>query len=152
MIRAYKPEDKAKLIELIKLNTPQYFDVKEEQDLSDYLDNEIEDYFVEEEGEKVIGCGGINYEDNGKTAIISWDIIHPDFQGKGLGRKLLLYRINRIKEIEFIAKIVVRTSQHTDKFYNKGGFKLEFIKKNYWAKGFDLYQMSIKISKQNAQK
>lgn len=146
MIRPYKTEDKAELIELIRLNTPQYFDKSEEADLSNYLENELETYFVIEEDHKIVGCGGINYEDNSTIGIISWDIIHPKYQGKGNGKKLLLHRIKALKDDQRVKSIRVRTSQHTDKFYAKCGFELEFITKDYWAKGFDLYQMKIDLT------
>lgn len=149
MIRPYISKDKEALISLIRLNTPQYFDKAEEQDLVSYLENELEDYFVIEQDNTVIGCGGINYEDNKKTAIISWDIIHPNYQGKGIGKSLLSFRINVIKENRTTNKIIVRTSQHTDKYYEKSGFKLEKIVKDYWAPGFDLYKMSINMTDEN---
>lgn len=146
MIRTYIPEDKAELIELIRLNTPQYFDTSEEDYLNNYLENERETYFVVEQDNKIVGCGGINYENNSTIGIISWDIIHPKFQGKGIGKKLLLHRINVLKKDDQVNLIRVRTSQHTDKFYAKCGFSLEFITKDYWAKGFDLYQMKIDLT------
>lgn len=149
MIRPYKTEDKKDLIELIRLNTPQYFHQSEEADLSNYLDNELETYFVVETENEIVGCGGINYEKNSTTGIIAWDIIHPNYQGKGIGKKLLLHRIDALKKDKSIKSIVVRTSQHTDKFYAKCGFNLEFVTKNYWAKGFDLYQMKIDLINKN---
>ena len=145
-IRPYTPSDKEQLIALLRLNTPAYFDTTEEAGFITYLDNELEDYFVVEEGNSIIGSGGINYEDNHQTAIISWDIIHPKHQGKGIGKKLITHRINKIKENLKTNLIVVRTSQLTDKFYEKMGFDLEFVKKDYWAKGFDLYQMTHNLS------
>ena len=149
MIRPYKPEDKADLIELIRLNTPQYFDKSEEADLVNYLEHERETYFVVDEDHQIVGCGGINYEAKSTIGIISWDIIHPKYQGQGIGKKLLLHRINVLKDDSQINSIRVRTSQHTDKFYAKCGFSLEFITKDYWAKGYDLYQMKIDLSKED---
>ncbi len=111
-----------------------------------YLDNETEDYFVVEQDSKIIGCGGINYEPGINAAIISWDIIHPNYQGFGIGEKLLLYRIKEIKNDAIYKKIIVRTSQHTFKFYNKLGFKLLKTTKNYWAKGIDLYYMALNLA------
>lgn len=146
MIRAYNPPDKNELINLIKLNTPQYFSKAEEKDLSNYLDDEIEDYFVYEEDGAIIGCGGINYEDGDKTAVISWDIIHPDYQGKGIGKQLLLHRINKIKRNKLVIQIKVRTAQLTYKFYEKSDFILQRIEKDFWAPGFDLYYMTIDLT------
>ena len=67
----------------------------------------------------VVGCGGINFAENKTIGKISWDIIHPDFQGKSLGTKLLKYRIEVLKTIPGIQKITVRTLQVTYKFYEK---------------------------------
>ncbi len=145
MIKPYSLSFKQDLIHLIRLNTPRYFDPSEEIELIKYLDGETEDYYVVEEDGEIIGCGGINYEPEKKTAVISWDIIHPDYQGKGIGKELLKFRINKIKEKNEHAQIIVRTSQFTFKFYEKAEFKLMEIVKDYWAKGIDLYYMELKL-------
>jgi ribosomal protein S18 acetylase RimI-like enzyme len=36
---------------------------------------------------------------------------------------------------------MVRTSQHAWRFFEKMGFELQKTEKNFWAPGFDLYQM-----------
>ncbi len=146
MIKAYSPEHKLDLIHLIRLNTPRYFDVSEENELIKYLDSETEDYYIVERDGKIIGCGGINYEPDKNSAVISWDIIHPDHQGKGIGKELLDFRINKIKEMKEYVQVIVRTSQFTFKFYEKAGFKLNEIVNNYWAKGIDLYYMSLELT------
>lgn len=144
LIRGYKDSDKAKVLNLLKLNTPAYFSPEEEKDLIYYLDHEIENYYVVEIDKKIVGCGGINYEDNHTIGKISWDILHPDFQKKGIGTLLLKYRIGVLNSMEMIKTISVRTTQLTHKFYQKSGFKLKEVKENYWAKGFDLYKMEYK--------
>ncbi len=146
MIRLYQNEDKEKLIALLKLNTPEYFDESEETDFLNYLENEVESYFVIEENHKVIGSGGINYFIENNSARISWDVIDPAYQGKGWGKKLIDYRINEIKKNPLINLIIVRTTQLVYKFYQKMGFELEKTKKDYWAKGLDLYQMKLETN------
>ncbi|MFN0200143.1 MAG: GNAT family N-acetyltransferase [Bacteroidia bacterium] len=140
-IRQYQKQDKAAVVELLRLNTPQYFSKEEEKDLIFYLENEIEAYFVVEWEGKIVGCGGINFPHEKTTAFISWDIIHPHYQGNGLGALLLKYRILLLKTQKEVTKIVVRTSQHTHLFYQKGGFRLTEVIVDYWALGFDLYKM-----------
>ena len=142
-IRPYTPADNESIINLLRLNTPKYFAPEEEADLKHYLSNEIDFYFVAEENNKIIGCGGINIVDNGKTARISWDIIHPEYQGKGIGGELTQYRIDRIKEIPGIEAIVVRTSQLVYPFYQKFGFEVKEVVKDYWAEGIDMYVMEL---------
>ncbi|MEO6902252.1 MAG: GNAT family N-acetyltransferase [Bacteroidia bacterium] len=141
LIREYKKEDKDSVLNLFKLNTPEYFSEEEQKELIFYLENEIEYYFVIENNNLIVGSGGINF--SGKPAIgkISWDMIHPDFQGKSLGSFLLNYRIEKMKKMEALEKIIVRTSQLVYKFYEKQGFQLLEVVEDYWAKGFHLYQM-----------
>ena len=102
-------------MELIRRNTPEYFAAEEEIDLSDYLDREIESYYVLVTNDRIVGCGGINFADDKTVGKISWDIIHPDYQGKSLG-----------------------------KFYQKQGFVLKTTHKDYWAKGIDWSMKEIR--------
>lgn len=145
MIRKYSVADKSKVIELLRKNTPEYFAFSEEQDFENYLINEVEDYFIYEKKNEIIGAGGINYCSKQKSARISWDMIDPEYHGCGIGKKLTQYRIIHIKEQKDIELIIVRTSQLSYRFYEKIGFDLEKIEKDFWAKGFDLYQMKMNI-------
>lgn len=140
-IREYQPTDKNAVIDLIRQNTPAYFAQEEETDFSNYLDSERELYFVLLFNNEIVGCGGINFTEDKTCGKISWDIIHPQHQGKSLGAQLLKYRIEKLKSVGSIQKITVRTSQLVYKFYEKQGFTLKEIKKDYWAKGFDMYNM-----------
>ncbi len=45
-IREYEPSDKNDVINLIKLNTPEFFATDEEYDLIKYLETERERYYV----------------------------------------------------------------------------------------------------------
>lgn len=143
-IRKFDIADIATILDLMDLNIPKYFAASEKDDLLGYLNSEIEDYFVITCDNKLIGAGGINYEHEQAIAKISWDIIHPDYQGKGVGRQLLTYRIDYINLNYSTYNLIVRTSQLVFKFYEQHGFTLEYIKKDYWAVGFDLYYMIYK--------
>ena len=143
-IREYDTKDKNEVINLIRLNTPEYFALDEEEDLNKYLETERELYYVLLYDQKLVGCGGINFADNNTTGKISWDILHPDYQGKSFGTKLLKHRIDKLNSINGVQKITVRTSQVAYKFYEKQGFELFEIKKDYWAEGFDMYNMEYK--------
>ncbi len=49
MIRLYTTSDTDSLLELFRLNTPNSFAQSEEVDFKNYLEHELEDYFVYEE-------------------------------------------------------------------------------------------------------
>ena len=145
IIREYKTSDTDSLIELLRLNTPQYFSPNEEDDFLYYLNNEADNYYVLEINGTIMGCGGFNLTDDKATGKISWDIIHPDGQGKGYGTALTRFRIERMKEIDTIKTISVRTSQLVYPFYQKFGLELREVVKDYWDIGFDLYRLDNSV-------
>lgn len=144
-IRAYEPNDKAEVIKLIQLNTPMYFAPHEEHDFSTYLEEQRELYYVLLYADRIVGCGGINFAQNKTVGKLSWGMFHPDFQRKTLGTQLLNYRLEKLKAIDGIEEITVRTSQQAYRFFEKRGFSVFEIKKDYWAKGLDLYSMKYKF-------
>ena len=62
-IREYETNDKDDVINLIRLNTPEFFAANEEEDLNKYLEVERELYYVLLYDGKIVGCGGINFAD-----------------------------------------------------------------------------------------
>lgn len=147
MIRPYQTTDREELLALLQLNIPKYFAPSEAADFVEYLDLHREDYFVFEEGGKIIGSGGINYGDEGTQARLSWDFVHPEQQRRGIGKQLTRHRIDEIKKKPKIVSITVRTSQLAFPFYQKLGFDLQQVEKDFWAEGFDLYQMTMSLER-----
>ncbi|MCX2451847.1 GNAT family N-acetyltransferase [Pedobacter sp. PLR] len=144
-IREHQTADRERILTLLRLNTPAYFSAEEEADLIDYLDHFADNYYVLEVDGEVLGCGGFNLSEDGETGKISWDIFHPDSQGKGLGTALTRFRIQKIKEISGVKRISVRTSQMAYQFYEKFGLELREVVKDYWDMGFDLYRLDRDI-------
>ncbi len=141
IIRPYHASDKENIIALLRLNTPKFFSPEEENDLIYYLDYEIEEYDVICIADKIIGSGGINYQENQSIGCISWDLMHPAYQGQGFGTLLLKLRLSKLLANPKKLKIIVRTSQLVYKFYEKAGFQLTLQVKDYWAKDLDLCKM-----------
>lgn len=146
LIRPYAAADKKALLEILRLNTPQYFAAAEEADFHEYLAHRLEAYYVVEVGGRLVGAGGLNYFDDYTWARISWDLVHPHFQGKGIGKALLRYRLEQVSRIPSVRLLQVRTSQLVYLFYQKFGFELERVEKDFWAKGFDLYQLKMDLN------
>ncbi|MCH2216312.1 MAG: GNAT family N-acetyltransferase [Flavobacteriales bacterium] len=146
VIRRYLPADQNRLIEILKFSTPEFFHPREKADFVQYLSKYLEDYFVIESDAVVVGCGGINYLPLYGEARISWDIVHPEFRSKGIGSTLLKHRLNEIKGGKIpVSKVVVRSSQKAFHFYQKFGFTLVHSQKDYWAPGFDLFELEMAI-------
>lgn len=144
MILPYQPKDKPAVLNLLMLNAPKYFHPDEKEEFSQYLEREVEDYYVYESNGEILGAGGINFGFNqGTTARISWDLVHPGHQRQGVGSALLHTRLEQIRQQPSIKILEVRTTQLVYSFYQKFGFKLVQRKKNFWAHGFDLYHMKL---------
>lgn len=144
-IKPYIEEYQEQVLGLLRSNIPAFFAPAEEQDFYHFLTEEKLPYFVMLHDAIVVGSGGYGLQKNG-SVFICWDLIHPDFQGQKLGKKLLKYRIDLIKSIYSTNDICVRTSQLVYSFYEKNGFILKEIAKDYWAKGYDLYFMKYEIN------
>lgn len=143
-IRPYDHLDKAAVLQLFDANCPRYFAPEERADLENYLDSELEDYFIIESDGQVIACGGINLWKEENKGVLSWGIIHPDYHGKGIGRILVGHRVNHLKNVHGAVRIGVRTTQFVHGFYAKCGFELQKVVKDYWAPGYDLYDMNYR--------
>lgn len=143
MIRPYQQGDYDQLIHLMRLNTPSFFGVEEEEHLVRFLTSDPANFFVLEQGSIVVGCAGYGFLEGGLTGQVSWFIFHPDYQGQGLGRKALDYCLVRLQEDKNLKKIIVRTSQLVEGFFARAGFRTTKIEKDYWAPGFDLYFMEL---------
>lgn len=71
-IRAYKTTDKDNVLAILTLNIPECFAEGEIEELEDYLEHKVEKYFVAAIEDRIIGAGGINFDNNGKTAKIKF--------------------------------------------------------------------------------
>jgi len=147
LIRKFKNTDTDEIIGLLRFNTPSYFAPSEEQDLLYHLQNHASDFYVLEVDTRLLACGGINLHIDNETASLSWDMVHPQFHGMGLGTSLAKFRIRKIKEIKEVKTISVRTSQLVYKFYEHFGLEVKEIVKDYWEEGFDLYRMDCDLKK-----
>ncbi len=141
IIRSYTTTDRDAIIELFLLNTPAFFCEEEQQDLERFLDSEIENFFVVEEDGAVVACGWSNIKEN--TGFLSWYIVHPDHQGKGLGKILALHNLTILQANPDLDNIEVRTSQLVYPFYEKLGFKLIGTQDHYWGQNMHLYHMRL---------
>lgn len=144
IIRAYTNTDVMSVLHLLQQNTPATFSPEELDDFQQYLAVEKEDYFVVKVNDQLVACGGINYFPIGGYARISWDMVHPGHQGKGIGKALLEFRLERIRK-QGIQAVQVRTSQFAEAFYARAGFQTKEIIPDFWSLGYDLYDMWLHI-------
>lgn len=144
-IRSYQSDDLDQVLGLFRLQVPTFFAAEEEVDLKHYLLHEKEHYFLLENQGEIIGAGGLHLIHEQHEGRIAWDFIHPDYHGQRLGSMLLQKRLQLCHENPSLKTVKVRTSQMAWKFYEKHGFQLLRKQKDFWAPGFDLYEMNLSL-------
>lgn len=145
------PEYKAALIEIFKSNMPLYFAIEELSLFDKFLDKDAFErgpYSIVFNDDVIVGCGGIALNKptkytNEPHVIMTWGMVDNNHHKEGLGKILLLHRIEQAKKEYPGIKIALGTTQHTYHFFEKYGFKTVFYEKDHWAKDLDLYQMEL---------
>jgi ribosomal protein S18 acetylase RimI-like enzyme len=144
-LRRYRIEDLAAVVAIFRSNIPKYFGPDEEPDLRNFLsDSRALDYFVVELDGEVVGAGGIALNDD-RTVSLCWGMIRADFLGKGFGRELTEFRIQKARIKHGPLPLVISTSQHTQGFYEKLGFRLTTHKPDGFGPGIDICKMRLDV-------
>lgn len=141
----YQPSNKESLIHIFRLNVPKYFDASEEKEFSNYLQLKADTYFCIFENETLLGGVGYEFKEEDQSGRINWIFLHPNYRGEGLGKKAVEHCLGILKADTRVKTLIVRTSQLIYPFFEKCGYTLLRTEKDYWAKGFDLYQMEKSI-------
>ena len=151
-IRAYNAADRNSCLDAFVSNVPQFFTVGEVSDFESFL-NRIElqqrsdlnagktHFSVVVHHDRVVGCGGFGDKDGNNIISLAWGLIHKDFQKKGLGKELFLYRLNEIKRLYSNASVVIDTTQFSAPFFERFGFVTKKVTNDYYAAGMHRYGM-----------
>lgn len=148
LIRAYQKADKNECLDAFRSNVPQYFTHDEISDFKHFLirlesGNESAYFYVVVSNQHIIGCGGFGDKDNNGIVSLAWGFIHKNYHKQGFGEKLLLYRLEKIKQLKPSAPVVIDTTQHSEGFFSNYGFKTKKVTENFYAPGMHRYDMEL---------
>jgi [ribosomal protein S18]-alanine N-acetyltransferase len=155
VMREYSPSDQEGCIEVFKSNCPTYFHPcelepfifwlnQQEKKVPAYANSKRDYYYVVEENNRIIGCGGFYLVKEQNTAQFSWGMIHSKYHKKGYGKAFYEYREEEIKQISPSLKIALGTSQYSYKFFEKMGLKVINMIPQGYAENIDRYDMEKK--------
>ncbi|MFM9944130.1 MAG: GNAT family N-acetyltransferase [Bacteroidia bacterium] len=153
-IREYKAADRQVCLEVFKSNIPEFFLLHELADFENWLDfkdkaevayksNQSEYYYTVELENQIVACGGFYIPQNSNEARMAWGMVDKILHKKGIGRQFLKFRIEQIRLINPEITIALDTTQFSYPFFEKLGFKVTKIQKDYYAPGFDRYDMVL---------
>ena len=141
-IRKYINTDLDQCLEIFDSNHPKYFTKEERSMFIKWLDDpNREEYYVLQNNEQVLACGGLFHDRDKKSAGLAWGMVHSKYHSMGYGTCLTNFRMEKLLT-EFIdVDIKIVTSQYTVGFYEKFGFVTESITKDGFGEGLDKYEM-----------
>jgi predicted GNAT family N-acyltransferase len=124
---------------------PKFFASHEEKLLRKYLIKvNINYYLFFNREESLVASGGYEYEEKTNTIVLTWGMVDQSLHNQGYGSHMIEYRLKKIKKEFSRTNIILNTSQHTFKFYEKFGFELVKIKRDGYGPGLDRYDMIFK--------
>jgi predicted GNAT family N-acyltransferase len=145
-IRAYRPSDLESVVAIFHSNIPKYFTPEEEPGLQAFLGDYAEDYYIVEVDGEVVASGGIAYNDlELPTVSLCWGMVRKDFLGKGLGKELTKFRIDLSRKKYPGLPLTIGTSEHTQGFYEKFGFRLTDHAPDGFGRGIDSCKMRLEF-------
>jgi ribosomal protein S18 acetylase RimI-like enzyme len=130
-------------ISIFKSNLPIFFAHEELQQFEAFLDQAVDQYYVVKIDGRLVGSGGIFFDEKNNEAGLSWGMIDRCYHGQGIGMKLTCYRLDLLKKLYTDKIIKIETSQHTAGFYKKNGFRILDIVPNGFGEGLDKYIMKL---------
>ncbi|RYD74344.1 MAG: GNAT family N-acetyltransferase, partial [Sphingobacteriales bacterium] len=142
------------LVQIFKGNVPIFFASEELAGFLECLDAQetgawvtgdsaAERYFVVENINTIVACGGFYIPADESVATMVWGMVDNKFHKQGFGKLLLEYRIQQIKNINSGIKILLDTTQFSAPFFEKLGFKTWKITEDFYAKGLHRYDMEL---------
>lgn len=144
-LREYRPEDREGCLAVLDANTPEYFAPEERAAFETFLEDVPGTYLVLVDENRIIGCGGYIPVPDTREAHTSWGMVHPDYKGHGLGKRLFQARIDAVKARQDANRIRVITSPMTASFFVPFGFRETRREKDGNAPGIDLVEMWLEL-------
>jgi N-acetylglutamate synthase-like GNAT family acetyltransferase len=146
--RPYTKADYEKCLEIFRSNTPDFFGTHEEPDFVDFLERLPCQFFVIEIENEIVGCGGFFIDEEKRSASLCYGMVARKHHKHGLGKYLLLKRLDTISRDPNAERILLDTSQYSKGFFEKLGFVVhEIIQDGYFA-GLHRHEMELKLDEQ----
>src|SRR4029453_1848080 len=122
-IRSYSQSHRHACLEILESNTPEFFIPTDCDGYATFLDDLPAPYFVLEQFGQIAACGGWALDTAG-VADLTWGMVRRRFHRRGLGRELLRFRLNAIRNDGRATLVRVRTAQLVQGFFVREDFRL----------------------------
>jgi N-acetylglutamate synthase-like GNAT family acetyltransferase len=90
---------------------------------TDHLEESSINGFIQDENGAVIACGRLQ-ENEGKIGQVRFMAVDNHYQGKGLGKKILVFLEEKAKELSLV-KIELQARENALEFYKANGYEIK---------------------------
>lgn len=142
--RPFAAEDLEACLRVFDGNLPDFFAPDERDGLRAHLmqvDGRARHYLVIEAQGHIRACGGVTVE--GDAARLTWGMVARDWQGRGLGARLLAERMALLARHPAVRRVGLSTGPRTVGFYARFGFRVLRVVPDGFAPGLDCCEMEV---------
>jgi [ribosomal protein S18]-alanine N-acetyltransferase len=147
-ISEYTTDWRPYCIEAFISNVPDYFTEAEITQFEDWLNllaahKRHSHYYVVIMDNALVGCGGFGYNEGSNTVTFAWGLVDRRFHKRGLGKLLLTYRLEKIRELYAVSDIILDTTQYSKGFFEQYGFVTVKYTENGYSAGMHRHDMIL---------
>lgn len=149
--RLYRPEDSSACLSIFDGNVPRFFSPGERVEFARFLNDmgfSTNLYLVLTLDGCIVACGGLSISPDPEKVSLSWGMVDQAYHRRGLGTRLTEERLKLARSSAEVTEVVLATTQHTSRFYERHGFRVVKITPNGLAAGLDRYDMTLSLVQQ----
>lgn len=146
-VRRYRALDIKECLALLDVNTPKHFGSDERPEFEKFLRSKQDCFLVAQRADRLLACGGIELFPGRDVAEYRWVMTAPNFQGRGIGRLLILLSTRYSLQHANIHAILVHTTPQSAGFFRKLGFENTRLRveENYWGPNLHLELLRLEL-------
>lgn len=143
--RAFDVADREECLGLFDANCPESFAPNEREDYAAYLDHAPAEYEVCVDGERVVGAFGLALtSDSGARARVTWILLDPACQGRGLGRAMMQRALGAARAAS-VEVLDIAASHRSAAFFARFGAREVVRTNDGWGPGMHRVDMELSV-------
>ena len=143
--RPYSASDRHACLAIFEANCPEFFAPNERADYLSFLDGVPEHYEVCEERDFISGAFGLP-GDAGGPLTLTWILLHPQSQGRGMGSAIMQRALDIARERQSTL-IHIAASHRSAAFFSRFGAVEKGRRKNGWGPGMHRVDMVLPLGR-----